>query len=164
MPGALVSSLRRWWGSLCAPRDCLCLDWYLELDVEVSLAGDSHDVRELAGKSSDKHILISMSVRFNICTLWKKNWKWIFNKLQTRCNTCMSLKQPPSLAVGVSMLIPSTKKGLIYLAASSRLSTGRILRPEEPIITLASSTFVPYNIWRHKSPTINAGCRSNYTG
>jgi len=29
----------------------LCLDWYLELDVEVSLAGDSHDVRELAGKS-----------------------------------------------------------------------------------------------------------------
>merc|ERR1719481_1568777 len=29
------------------------------------------------------------------------------------------------------------------LAASSRLSTGRILRPEEPIITLASSTLVP---------------------
>jgi len=29
------------------------------------------------------------------------------------------------------------------LAASSKLSTGRIFIPEAPIITLASSTFVP---------------------
>ena len=29
-------------------------------------------------------------------------------------------------------------------AASSKLSTGKILSPAEPIITFASSTFVPY--------------------
>jgi len=33
------------------------------------------------------------------------------------------------------------------LAASSKLSTGKIFMPDEPIMTLASSTLVPFPLW-----------------
>ena len=46
-----------------------------------------------------------------------------------------------------SLAMPTMLESLTAsLAASSRLSTGRIFIPDDPIITLASSTLVPWKI------------------